>query len=171
MSVIERVRQIQAENEQRKSRDTVAVQEAQQKTTTVKEARINFLITQRDRLTQECGVVSILQQLENGFLENTDQNHRIFQRAIKPDSDEYYIWLAWGYEKSQEHDGGIWGENYKSLSIIINCDTEIITINGKDVQRKQWLKNNGLVEELIAQAFLTPHVHIEERVGYESGWS
>jgi hypothetical protein len=157
MSVIERVKQIQAEKQRKITEVVVASQKAQRESVAATETRKKFLESQREKLIEESGVYIMLQQIEKSFLENSNQNHRIFQQKSSDTDNVYWIWLAWGYERSQEFENGIYGGGYDSVDIKINLDTESINIGGNEIQGKLWQKDRNLIEKQIAETFLSPN--------------
>ncbi|MFA6446389.1 MAG: hypothetical protein WCW14_04050 [Candidatus Paceibacterota bacterium] len=159
MGITERIGQM-LEAQSRKAAEELKIkQEAEEKRLKVTEERNLFLSSQKEKLLRETGIVPLLQQIENDLLENSSRNHRTFQHSSE---DKHFIYLAWDYDKQQETNNGISGENFKSIDIEINLSNESITIGNKTVQKLQWRKKNDLIEELLAEAFLSPRTHITE---------
>jgi len=161
MSVIERIKQIQAENEQKAAKAEAArvaaaitAEQIKRDGLATQEARRNLVKSQAEKIMKESGVGQMLLQLEKDLLQKTSQNHRIFEE-FREDGACYR--LAWNYKPSQIVNACISGYDYNSVLIYIDPDTESVKIGCTELEKKQWQEDKELVEKTLAEAFLYPY--------------
>lgn len=171
MSVVERIRQIQAENERRAAEAESAKVARAEAENHEEEAQLNNIRLQNEEIFKETGVIEILQQIDREFLVVPTKTNfwgkqiaSQFEHGVFSSFEAGSVMLAWRYDLGQIHKGGLSGYNYNSILVNINRDTGTLTIvsdSTREIQKDQWQQNKDLIESALAQAYLEPKRHID----------
>lgn len=153
MSIVERIRQIQ-EEQARKAAEAEATWKVSSKR--AKEARFTEEVenvVREQKMIAETHIPEHLQKIEDSLL-GQEKHHKIFKRR---NYGMLSFQLAWGFYSSQLKGDHIVGHNFNSIDVDIRLDSELMSINGKELPAEIWRKNPTIIEEALALAFITPN--------------
>lgn len=192
MSVTERIRKIQEEEREKStkaevSRETYVTELARLAN---EDPRNIFIQSQYVKITEECGVIETLQEIEKNLLKGPADSHSILTRLASCDIFGPYdnsgnrkiighqdvfehklAWKQWSDRGSKLSVVDNIPQGYGVYSITVNLDvnTESITIGGMrsiKLQKNEWSSNKKLIEDALVEAFLNPNYS-----GDGPGWS
>lgn len=168
--LIETIRQLQKEQTEKIARtekeklESLEIQrlsllEGERRRKEIAEERRNFVIQKTQKILRDNGILDNLIKIENELLSGKVYGHEIF---YKP--EDCGVFLIWGsgfkYENGKVRTvGDKNGDyNFSMIEARVNPDEETLTICGAEQFKfsKDEYKNNKVVEESLAKAFVNP---------------
>ena len=182
MGITERIKQIYTERAQIASDlaevRNVELQKHQQMLHAERKPRVDFVNSQLEKINGATGVLNMLEEIDNEYWGRSTNPlgsgtaHGITRNINEDGVLQYRLVWRKNYSHVQyvspEQIGS--GYGFYSTEVVINPDSESITISGeaqKVVSKEEWIKDKKVLEDALINAFMNPWYSGEDS---PTGW-